>query len=60
MANILLKDEEIATFLLAALPNIYRFYGSVAAYGRNGGICKDQFTANSPGNLPVKSFVNRL
>ena len=32
----------------------------MAAYGRNGGICKDQFTANSPGNLPVKSFVNRL
>jgi len=25
MANILLKDEEIATFFLAALPNIYRF-----------------------------------
>jgi len=25
MANILLKDEEIATLLFAALPNIYRF-----------------------------------
>ena len=32
----------------------------MATYARSGGIAYNQFTANLPGNLPVKHLVNWL
>ena len=34
--------------------------GRVATFARNGGIAYNPFTANLPGNLTVKRFLNRL
>ena len=40
--------------------NINLPQGSVATYARISGILNNQFTANVPGNLPLKKIANRL
>jgi len=45
--------------LLACFAGINVSQGSVATYAKCDGIFDIQLTANLPGNLPVKMFLNR-
>ena len=45
---------------MACFADINVSQGSVATYARCGGIFSMHLTANLPGNLPVKKFLNRL
>ena len=45
---------------MACFADINVSQGSVATYARCGGIFKMRLTANLPGNLPVKNFINWL
>jgi len=46
--------------LMACFADINVSQGSVATYTRCGGLFNTHLTANLPGNLPVKKFLNRL
>ena len=45
---------------MACFADIDVSQGSVAIYARCGGIFDIHLTANLPGNLPAKNFLNRL